>query len=69
MSIRQAFYYKKTLCLLNMILLSVPEKGLHHNSHSPGATNIWKCENTFSTGKFLPELAYVRDIFETLSFL
>ena len=35
------------------------EKGLHHNSHSPGTTNTPKCESLFGFGEFLPELACV----------
>ena len=43
-------------------LLSVPEKGLLHDSHSPGATNTQKCESPFGFDEFLPNLAYVGEI-------
>ena len=60
-------YRKNKHRLLNRIhyfgiLLSIPEKGLHHGSHSPGATNTPKCENPFGFGEFLPDLAYVGEI-------
>jgi hypothetical protein len=42
--------------------LSVLEKGRHHDFHSPGAMNTQKFESPFGLDKFLPDLAYVREI-------
>ena len=36
-------------------LLSVPEKGLHHDSHSPGVTNTQKCGSSFGFDEFLSD--------------
>ena len=50
---------KRTHC--NDILCQFLER-VHHDSHSPGATNTLKCKSPFGFGEILPDLSYIVEI-------